>query len=122
MEALEFRITCARITPEVFVASIVGELDLLRKEELEQALGRGLDSGSSRVVFDLLKMTFIDSTALGILSGGARKARPLGVELVLVPADPNGRRLLQITGLDRLFTVEHSLARALDVESLPVPA
>ena len=57
------------------------------------------------VVVDLTDVTFIDSTALGVLIGGVRRLHPLGGRLLLVASGRAVLRAMSLTGLDRIFTV-----------------
>jgi anti-sigma B factor antagonist len=47
----------------------------------------------------------MDSTALGVLVGALRAQRATGGELELVCSRPRHLRLIEVTGLDRVFTV-----------------
>lgn len=89
------------------VVSVVGELDLHTAAELEQMLA---SLGDRRVVVDLDGVTFLDSTALGVLLKATTKRRePLG--LVLARGDV--RRVFEITGLVYRFAFFESLDEAL---------
>ena len=65
------------------------------------------------VAVDLRETAFIDSTVVGALLAGKRRADEMGLAFVLVMSDSTGwpvRRLLEITGLDSTFeTVERPL-------------
>jgi anti-sigma B factor antagonist len=93
------------------VVSLAGELDLYNAEEVRRALLDTLADGADVLVVDLSEVTFIDSTALGVLiearsrmtdRGGFRLAAP-GLEV---------RRALEISGLDRHFVVRDTVADA----------
>jgi anti-sigma B factor antagonist len=91
-----------------------GELDLHTAPELERALAAVAD-GAARLIVDLSAATFIDSTTLHVLLVQARRTEAAGGELVVVAADPNVRRVFEITGFDRLFSVVPAL------EAAPLP-
>ena len=94
-----------------------GELDLFTAPRLQEALERSIDLGARRVVVDLARVTFIDSTALGVLIGVGRQLRAGEGSLDLVCQNGNVRRVLEITGLDAVFALHTSLAGALDAGS-----
>ena len=93
--------------------SLAGELDLYNAEEVRRALLDTLADEPELLVVDLAEVTFIDSTALGVLiearsrmadRGGFRLAAP-GLEV---------RRALEVSGLDRHFRVHDTVADAVD--------
>ena len=93
------------------VVSLAGELDLYNAEEVRRALLDTLGDGAELLVVDLAEVTFIDSTALGVLiearsrlsdRSGFRLAAP-GLEV---------RRALEVSGLDRHFVVRETVADA----------
>ena len=65
------------------------------------------------VVVDLQGVTFLDSTALGVLVAASRHCRGLGGTLRLVISEPRVRRVLEITGLTDVFSIHRSLHAAL---------
>ncbi|GAA2800851.1 hypothetical protein GCM10020219_085120 [Nonomuraea dietziae] len=56
---------------------------------------------SSLLVLDLSRVTFCDTSGLGVLVGIQRRARLMGITLALTGALPYMARLLHTTGLDR---------------------
>jgi anti-sigma B factor antagonist len=85
----------------------VGALDLytapkLRASMLEVLVGR---SDPFRVTLDMGGVDFVDSSGLGVLVAVLKRLRFLGGDLVLRAPSLSLSRLLEITGLDRVFTV-----------------
>lgn len=106
---LEFAISSARLADGPFVVAASGEIDLYRAPDLERELAGPLAEGVTRLVVDLSEATFVDSTALHVLHGAARQLdRDVG-ELVVVVPDPNVRKVFEITGVGRFFSVVSSL-------------
>jgi anti-anti-sigma factor len=113
-EALEFRLTVARLAPRKHVATIAGELELSRAPELRARLWPLAETPGTAVVVDLRDAPFIDSTALGALTGLAQRLHAGGGELVLASDDPRLHRLLEVTGLLSILPIETTLARAVE--------
>jgi anti-sigma B factor antagonist len=61
--------------------------------------------GLPRVVVDLTGVEFCDSTGMNVLLAALRRARERGGELVLAAPRPAVRKILQVTGLESVFTV-----------------
>jgi anti-sigma B factor antagonist len=109
---LRFRASLEFARGGVCVISVSGEADVHAAPELEQRLAECCVSpGLRRVVVDLTEATFLDSVALSVLIAAHRTLKLRGLPLEIACADANIRRLLSITGLDRLFTVRGSLAQ-----------
>lgn len=86
---------------------LAGRLDARGAAPARDALHAALATGSGRLVVDLSRVELLDATGLGVLVGAHRRARLDGRELVLSDAPPRVARLLSLTRLDRVITVEH---------------
>ncbi len=78
-----------------------GEYDLSRKGELIE-LFASLD-GEDSIVFDMTKVSYIDSTILHELS--VLRARHADREITLTGANSNVRRILHLVSFERLFGI-----------------
>jgi anti-sigma B factor antagonist len=87
-----------------------GDLDLATAPELRECLVQVIEDGA-RIVIDLEGVGFLDSAGLGILVGGLKRARTRNGDLELVCSNREVLRPLEITGLDRIFTI-HAERRA----------
>jgi anti-sigma B factor antagonist len=112
MSVLEFSVKTATLGGDAFVVTLAGELDLHTAPELEQALEGVVGLGGTAVAVDLAEVTFIDSTTLEVLLRYHERFRGLGGGLVIVTDDRRVLRTFEITGLDRVFTIERRLADA----------
>jgi anti-sigma B factor antagonist len=94
------------------VVHLAGELDLynahLVRDELIAAAGREPE----RLVVELSRLTFIDSTGLGVLIE-ARTRMSNRRAFLLVGPGLEARRALEISGLNRHFAVHDTLDEAL---------
>jgi anti-sigma B factor antagonist len=87
------------------VVAVRGEIDLFTAPELKQVLTDAIEGGERRVVVDLSGVSFLDSTALGVLIGTVKRLRSRGGALALVNTDPTIAKTFEITGLDQIFTI-----------------
>ena len=97
------------------VVRLGGELDLYNASELREALNGACADSPERVIVDLEEVEFIDSTALGVLIEARTKLENRRAFLLASPALET-RRALQISGLDRHFTVLESVSDALEAK------
>jgi anti-sigma B factor antagonist len=94
------------------VVRLVGELDLYNAHVVRETLLGCCGESPERLVVDLSGVTFVDSTALGVLIE-ARTRLPNRRGFLLAAPALETRRALEISGLDRHFAVHESLDDAL---------
>jgi anti-sigma B factor antagonist len=93
------------------VVSLAGELDLYNAHAVREALLACCEEAPDRLIVDLTDVKFIDSTALGVLIE-ARTRMPNRRGFLLAAPGLETRRALEISGLDRHFTVHETLDEA----------
>lgn len=98
---------------DVMVFRLRGSFDIATAPTARAALLEAADGGKHDIVVDLSQVDFLDSTGLGALIGAYRRAKERGGRVRLVTPDGQIARLLQITGLVRVFAVYHTLDAAL---------
>jgi anti-anti-sigma factor len=81
--------------------ALTGELDLDSANELEDAV-REVCVPGARLVIDLRKVTFMDSTGLRVLIVAGRLCEEKGHELQIIPGE-DIQRILEMSGLDRVL-------------------
>ena len=81
--------------------------------DLREQLHAVIDEHPSAVVVDLSKATFVDSTVLGVLVGSLKRMRTRGGHFRVVSPDGEIRRVLELTSLDRVFSLDRSRSEAL---------
>src|ERR1035441_1619876 len=59
----------------------------------------------ARVVIDMSGVDFCDSTGMNVLLSCLRRVRERGGELEIASPKPAVRKILQVTGLDSVFTL-----------------
>jgi anti-sigma B factor antagonist len=91
------------------VVELEGELDLAVAPMLRQRLEGLLATGATTIAVDLLDVTFLDSTALGVLVGALKQCQGAGGELHLVVTEPRILKVLEITGLTGAFPIHDRL-------------
>jgi len=98
---------------DVAVLALRGELDVESGPKLREALLEAIGEGGRRVVVDLEGVDFIDSAGLGVLVGGLKRARSNDGDLALVATGRSVLKVLEITGLTRVFELHTAREAAL---------
>jgi anti-sigma B factor antagonist len=100
--------------PEVAILVVGGEVDFEVSPQLKARLMRAIKGGSRRLILDLSDVTFIDSTAIGVLAGTVEKLDESGGgSLSVVSNHEKVIQIFEITGLDNLMTIYASRDEAL---------
>jgi anti-sigma B factor antagonist len=89
------------VEPHVFLVS--HDIDASNAWELKPLILQHMSEHGPHLVVDLRHVNFIDSTGLGMLVSVLRAAREQGGGVELRNANREVSRLLQITGLERVF-------------------
>ncbi|GAA4198690.1 anti-sigma factor antagonist BldG [Microbispora amethystogenes] len=87
------------------VMAVFGEIDLYTAPRLQTEFTRLLDTGPDRVVIDMSGVEFCDSTGMNVLLSALKRLRERGGTLEVAAPRPAVRKILQVTGLDSVFTV-----------------
>ncbi|MBK8868406.1 MAG: STAS domain-containing protein [Dermatophilaceae bacterium] len=90
---------------EVVVVRAVGEVDVSTAPSLRRHLDDLIQRGYRDLVVDLTEVDFLDSTGLGVLVGRLKLLRAQGGQLRLAGVRDRVRKVLLITGLDRVFEI-----------------
>lgn len=90
-----------------------GRLNLLAAPQLREAVGRAVAEGRTDVVVDLGGTEFMDSSGLGALVAGLKRARQAGGDLRIAALTPQVQMVLRLTNLDRVLRPYPSVEEAL---------
>lgn len=82
-----------------------GDIDLGTGHRLRSTLLELDTVGVNDLVIDLAGVDLLDSTGVGVMVGGLRRARLAGGDLRLANLSERHRELFAVTGLDRVFAV-----------------
>jgi anti-sigma B factor antagonist len=98
----------------VTILGVAGEVDLYTAPRLEEALSRAASGPRPRVVVNLVGATYLDSTALRVLTTYLRRIRQQEGEIALVSTHPRIAKIFSITGLHQLFPIFKTEGEALE--------
>ena len=110
------------------VLRLTGDFDMSWSDILRDECAEAVIAGTSRpqVLLDLSAVTFLDSTALGIIAGLHKTAVAHSGHLALAGAQGSVRRLLHITQLDEAIanyaTLQDALRYAEDEHAVQSPS
>jgi anti-sigma B factor antagonist len=84
---------------------LVGDADIQTSSKLKDELSAMLDENETGMRLDCDKLSYIDSTGLGVLIGILKRVKTSGKDITILKAQANMKKLLSITGLDKIFVI-----------------
>lgn len=110
---MNFQITDSELEGGAQLVELGGEVDLYTAPQLKERIAAAIDAGKTTLVIDLTKVTFIDSTTLGVLVAAIKRVRPEGGGVGVVCSEPSITRVFEITGLDQMIPIRANAEDAL---------
>ena len=96
------------------VLSLDGRLNMVAAPRLKTAIDDAVAAGKPRIVVDLSAVSFIDSSGLGALIAGLKKARQASGDLRIAGVNDQVGTVLRLTNLDRVLRTHESVEAATD--------
>ncbi|WP_329090998.1 MULTISPECIES: STAS domain-containing protein [unclassified Streptosporangium] len=96
--------------PRAQVVGVGSRLDVGTVARVRPRLHEAVDSGRGDLIVDLSRLEMIDATGLGVLVGTHRRAVGAERRLILRGVPPRVMRVLAVTRLNRVLTVELPVA------------
>ncbi len=91
-----------------------GKLNLVAAPPLKTRIDDLVSSGHTRIIVDLNRVDFIDSSGLGALIAGLKAIRQQGGDLRIAAAGAQVSAVLKLTNLDRILSPFVSVEEALN--------
>jgi anti-sigma B factor antagonist len=85
------------------VLRLLGTLDVSTVDQLRQRIITLLEQEAPAVALDMAQVAFVDSSGLGALLGGKKRALEKGVGYYLLDCPPPLQRLIGLVGLDQVM-------------------
>jgi anti-anti-sigma factor len=95
------------------VVSLPTEIDITNADQVREDLLSVLNQGAALLVADLSKTSFCDSAGVSALARSFRRAEASQSHMRLVVSTLAVRRVLGLTGMDRLLDIYPSVAASL---------
>jgi anti-sigma B factor antagonist len=104
----------ARYINTTTILDISGDIDLANSPEVRKTLLREVrEKRPPRVVMNLSKVRYIDSSGVASLVEGLKASRDLGLRFILFGLSPSAREVLQLSRLIKIFEVYDNEDQAL---------
>jgi anti-sigma B factor antagonist len=97
---------------DIAVISGDGRLNMVSGPDLREAVKRAVAGGRPRVVVDLSRVPFMDSSGLGALIAGLKAAREAGGDLRIVQPSTQVTMVLKLSNVDSILPAHASVEEA----------
>jgi len=87
------------------ILPLEGEIDLHVSPRISAALAAMIDQKPQRLVVDLSKVTYIDSSGLAVLIEGMQNVEAYGGKFILAGIQENVKPIFEIARLDQVFII-----------------
>ncbi len=92
------------------VVKLSGDLDHHSAGKLREKIDRELErTGAVNVAFDFGRVSFMDSSGIGLIMGRYKVVHALGGKIVIYGLSENVRRIIEMSGIDKLVTTAKNL-------------
>ncbi|WP_291043240.1 STAS domain-containing protein [Herbiconiux sp.] len=89
-----------------------GRLNMVSGPALRETVTRAVEGGRARVVVDLSRIPFMDSSGLGALIAGLKTAREKGGDLRIVQPSTQVAMVLKLSNVDKILPAFDSTEEA----------
>ena len=96
----------------ILVFSLAGSLDALTAGQAQKTIGAQFDDGQHQIVLDLGQVDFMSSSGLRLLVNMLKRSHDVGGVFCLASVQPDVRRTLEISGLERILDIYRSVEEA----------
>jgi anti-sigma B factor antagonist len=94
------------------VLTLDGRLNMVAAPQLKASIDQTVEAGRARLVVDLSAVPFMDSSGMGALVAGLKKARQASGDLRITGVSPQVATVLALTNLDRVLRSHESVEAA----------
>lgn len=88
------------------IVRLTGEIDEEKAKALRSKIDVEFDEAMAKdMIFDLSKVSFMDSTGIGMIIGRYKRAAALGGSVKVFGADRVVKRIIELSGLGRIVKI-----------------
>lgn len=100
---------------DVLCIRLEGELDHHTADQLRNKAAKEIEEKKTRyLVFNLEKLSFMDSSGIGVILGRYKQIQQLKGEVIVCSLPPSIQRLFEMSGLLKIIRLEQTEEKALE--------
>jgi anti-sigma B factor antagonist len=99
---------------DIVIFDINGEIDLYNAPEIKEKIKEEMNKNKVNIIINLDKVTYIDSSGIGVLISSLSNLKKVGGGLKLINVYASVRKVFELTKLTSFFDIYDSEADALN--------
>lgn len=99
------------------VLELVGDFDAFAASRFRETIVGVIEEGSKNIIVNMKEVEYIDSAGLGALVGGLKRVSEKDGKIVIVSDNYQVKKVFEITGLVKVFSIFTSEPEAVDAIS-----
>ncbi|MBO8158691.1 anti-sigma factor antagonist [Thermosyntropha sp.] len=98
-----------KMVRNTLVVRVNGELDMVVAEKMHREIDERMEKGEVKnLILNLEKVSFIDSSGLGVIISSYRKIAAVNGRMYMAGARPNVKKILILSGVNKLIPIYDS--------------
>ncbi len=98
----------------ITILDISGRIDAATSSQIEEELGKKLDTGVTTLILNMKDLNYISSSGLRVILAALKRVKAKGGTIALADLQPGPGEVFKMTGFDRLFPISASVEQALE--------
>ena len=103
------------ISDQIAIISAEGDIDFSISQKLKEELAGIISKGKTKLIIDLEKIRYIDSSGLEAITSTQTKAQASHGDVYLICTEPSIKKIFDITGLDEYVKIFNTKEEALKI-------
>ncbi|HUW69665.1 MAG TPA: anti-sigma factor antagonist [bacterium] len=91
---------------------LTGYIDTYNSNFFQKRVGKAIDSGFSRLIFNCGGLNYVSSTGIGSFTAFLKAVKPRGGDIVLLEIQPKVYEVFQLLGFSQFFNIKENLEEA----------
>jgi anti-sigma B factor antagonist len=93
------------LNDKIEAIEVDGEIDIHTAPRVDEAVNRAIDADCRRLILDLDRVSYIDSSGLVVLINTFKRMQVKNGKVVFVCSNPHILKVLELTGLSQVMTI-----------------
>ena len=87
------------------ILNVCGDVDVYTSPKVKESINALIEKEIYNIVVNLEDVRYVDSTGLGVWIGALKRVKEHNGNIVLVCTNPQIKKIFQITGLVKIFSI-----------------
>jgi anti-sigma B factor antagonist len=114
-DSLKIRLQKIEDTEGCLALFLTGYIDTYNSTTFTKRVVKAVEAGFIRLIFDLGRVSYVSSTAIGAFTLFLKTIKPRGGDIVMLDIQPRVYDVFQLLGFSQYFNVRESLEEAVSV-------